>query len=320
MTGSQSAELPTELAARIAGDAWTSLILREVLLFDARRFETIQSALQLNSATLSDRLERLVTNSLLTRELDAGDGRPGYLPTQSGLDYLSPLLALAQWGQRWRPAGESPDLTIRHRRCDAHLGGDVRCAACQQPLHPADVTVETTPDFLERTASYARQRTPRLDHLERGGSCPIARTLTEIGDRWRSVLIQQAFFGTRRFEDFRTSLGIAPNILSGRLRDLTAARILQTVQYQARPRRLEYRLTPAGLDLYRVAITRWTWAEDHHGPAPGITLHHNPCNQPVRAQQYCTNCDDTPTTDTIDANRSALSQITATEPRTASNP
>ena len=166
----------------------------------------------------------------------------------------------------------------------------MRCEACGGVLDGQDVMIRTTPAYLKRRAAHVRQRAPRLDHLERGGCCPIARALAGFGDRWRALIVQQALFGIRRFDDFRDTLGIAPNILSGRLGELTAAGILRKVVYQERPVRREYRLTAAGYDLYRVAITRWTWAEREFGVTPGVTLQHKSCGERVRASQYCNQC------------------------------
>ena len=75
-----------EAATRISGDAWTSLVLREALLFGAERFESFQKALLLNSATLSNRLDRLVASTLLERRPEG----PAYVPTDRGARILAP--------------------------------------------------------------------------------------------------------------------------------------------------------------------------------------------------------------------------------------
>ena len=50
---------------------------------------------------------------------------------------------------------------------------------------------------------------------------------------------------TRRFEEFRESLGVAPNILTTRLAALVEAGMLEKRQYSAHPPRFEYVPTPA---------------------------------------------------------------------------
>jgi DNA-binding HxlR family transcriptional regulator len=39
-------------------------------------------------------------------------------------------------------------------------------------------------------------------------SCPIARSLEIIGERWTLLIVRDAFYGVRRFSDFRAHLGI----------------------------------------------------------------------------------------------------------------
>jgi DNA-binding HxlR family transcriptional regulator len=68
-----------------------------------------------------------------------------------------------------------------------------------------------------------------------GMECPIARTLDRVGDWWRILILRDALRGPTRFEQFQRSLGIAPNMLSRRLRTLTEAGMLERRQYQARP-------------------------------------------------------------------------------------
>ncbi|HHO58875.1 MAG TPA: transcriptional regulator, partial [Thiotrichales bacterium] len=56
--------------------------------------------------------------------------------------------------------------------------------------------------------------TTRLNEL----NCSIADALQLIGEWWSLLIVREAFFGTRRFEDFQNNLGIARNILTVRLR------------------------------------------------------------------------------------------------------
>ncbi|HEX2296195.1 MAG TPA: helix-turn-helix domain-containing protein, partial [Actinomycetota bacterium] len=43
--------------------------------------------------------------------------------------------------------------------------------------------------------------------------CSVARTLDVIGDKWSLLILRDAFYGVRRFDDFREDLGIARNVL-----------------------------------------------------------------------------------------------------------
>jgi DNA-binding HxlR family transcriptional regulator len=90
--------------------------------------------------------------------------------------------------------------------------------------------------------------------------CPIAQALDEIGDWWTLLIVREAMYGTRRFEDFQGSLGIARNILSDRLKRLVGAGILEKVSDERDGRAFNYILTPKGRALWPVIISLLTWS------------------------------------------------------------
>ena len=95
----------------------------------------------------------------------------------------------------------------------------------------------------------------KLDDL----NCSIANALELIGEWWTILILREAFFGTRRFEDFQQHLGIARNILSARLRKLCDSGVLERVPVKQGAKRHEYRLTEMGRDLQPtlIALTQW---------------------------------------------------------------
>jgi DNA-binding HxlR family transcriptional regulator len=91
--------------------------------------------------------------------------------------------------------------------------------------------------------------------------CPVARTLDVIGERWTILILRDLFLkGPRRFQDLQESLvGVAPNTLSARLKDLEARGIVARRLYSEHPPRLEYQLTEKGKTLGPVmkALREW---------------------------------------------------------------
>ncbi len=69
--------------------------------------------------------------------------------------------------------------------------------------------------------------------------------------------------GMTRYDQLRTSLGIAPNILASRLAALTAAGLLEKRQYSERPPRFEYLLTDAGRDFIPILAAIGAWGLKH---------------------------------------------------------
>jgi DNA-binding HxlR family transcriptional regulator len=86
---------------------------------------------------------------------------------------------------------------------------------------------------------------------------PVARALEVIGDRWTLVLVRQLLPAPRGFQELRVRTGIAPRVLSSRLRDLAAAGFVQT--RAAEGSRSVYDLTEQGRSLEPIvhAIGRW---------------------------------------------------------------
>jgi len=82
--------------------------------------------------------------------------------------------------------------------------------------------------------------------------CPVARTVARVGDAWSLMVLRDAFLGRTRFDEFRRSLGVAPNILTDRLNRLVDAGLLERRRYSERPPRDEYLLTEMGRDFQPV--------------------------------------------------------------------
>ncbi|MCP4229563.1 MAG: helix-turn-helix transcriptional regulator, partial [bacterium] len=82
----------------------------------------------------------------------------------------------------------------------------------------------------------------------------ISHILDIIGEGWSLLIIREAFFGTRRFEEFQSQLGIARNILTVRLKKLCENRILERVPIKEGAKRHEYMLTSKGKELMPVLI------------------------------------------------------------------
>jgi len=86
--------------------------------------------------------------------------------------------------------------------------------------------------------------------------CPVGRALDVIGDRWTLVLVRHLLRGPLGFQELRTRSGIAPRVLSARLRALGKRGFLEPGGSTGRPR---YQLTERGRSLEPIiaATARW---------------------------------------------------------------
>ena len=94
--------------------------------------------------------------------------------------------------------------------------------------------------------------------------CPVARTLDRVGDPWSMLILRDAGFGKTRFDEFETSLSIAPNMLARRLASLVEAGLLERRRYLEKPPRDEYVLTQRGRDFQPVLAALKTFGDRHY--------------------------------------------------------
>jgi DNA-binding HxlR family transcriptional regulator len=99
--------------------------------------------------------------------------------------------------------------------------------------------------------------------------CPIARTMSFLGQPWTMLILREVFLGRSRFSEFRDELGVASDVLSARLGELVAEAVLEVVDYQVAGdrRRSRYVLTTAGQDLISVVAAIGQWGHVHRARA-----------------------------------------------------
>lgn len=128
------------------------------------------------------------------------------------------------------------------------------------------------------------------DHL----NCSIARSLEILGEWWTLLIMRDAFFGVRRFEDFIADLRISRNVLTDRLATLVEHDILEKRRYQTGPDRFEYRLTEQGRELFPVivALMRWgdRWLSTPAVGGPPVVLVHDACGHDLVGDLHCAHC------------------------------
>jgi DNA-binding HxlR family transcriptional regulator len=122
-------------------------------------------------------------------------------------------------------------------------------------------------------------------------NCSVARALEIIGERWTLLIIRNAFYGVRRFDEHQRWLGVARNVLQARLERLVEEGILRRELYRERPPRYEYRLTDKGRDLWPVLVTLLQWGDRHLTDAgPPVVLRHKGCGGGIDLHLRCDAC------------------------------
>jgi len=120
--------------------------------------------------------------------------------------------------------------------------------------------------------------------------CGLARALALIGDRWTLLVLREAFYGVRRFEEMRTDLGVPRTVLSDRLAALVDAGLMRREPYRepGQRTRYEYHLTRKGADLLPALVALMQWGDRHLGSGePPLALRHAGCGGAIRTALVC---------------------------------
>lgn len=154
------------------------------------------------------------------------------------------------------------------------------CEAVVRPAREADhLRLGTMPD-----SSITRDGTRFID--------PATRVMDRLGERWTFLILREAFFGVRRFNQMQRDLGVSKTILAERLRMLVELQVLRRHRYRRNPDFYEYRLTERGLALYPAILALSSWSDRYlttDGPSP-LVLRHRACGDLAEPRVVCSSC------------------------------
>lgn len=124
---------------------------------------------------------------------------------------------------------------------------------------------------------------------------PLAHATDRIGDRWTLLVVGALLAGPKRFGEVEQDVaGIAPNVLTKRLRQLEADGVVRSAPYSRRPLRVVYELTDAGRELAGAVSLLAAWGQRQRGAGqshvPGSAAHRT-CGSSLEARLWCPTCD-----------------------------
>jgi len=128
--------------------------------------------------------------------------------------------------------------------------------------------------------------------------CSLARALGALGERWTLLIVRDAFYGVRRFNDFQAHLDIPRAVLAERLRGLVDNGVLARRPDPEHAGRDLYELTPAGRELWPALYALIVWG-DRHRYRNARTYKHATCGTVLDETGRCGSCDLMPRPDEI---------------------
>lgn len=124
-----------------------------------------------------------------------------------------------------------------------------------------------------------------------GQTCPVAKSLEVVGERWTLLIVRDLLRGPARFQDLRAQLsGVPPRLLSSRLKDMQTAGLVSRELYSEHPPRASYTLTERGRELGLVVGALATWGRPFVARRGGPV--HTTCGRRLELVHYCPHCDD----------------------------
>jgi DNA-binding HxlR family transcriptional regulator len=119
---------------------------------------------------------------------------------------------------------------------------------------------------------------------------PLAEALASVGDRWTLLIVEALLDGPRRFGDLQEELpGIAPNILTQRLRNLESQGLVLAERYSERPPRFVYALSATARELAGALRLLSDWGARHRDDVNAPR--HTACGTTLEAVWYCPTCE-----------------------------
>lgn len=118
----------------------------------------------------------------------------------------------------------------------------------------------------------------------------IAEAVSIVGDRWSPRVIASLLDGPLKYGELMERLeGIAPNILSARLKKLEADGVVVSATYSERPPRFEYRLTESGVELSDLLRLLAAWGARRMPGGEGPV--HSACGTELQVAWWCPTCE-----------------------------
>jgi DNA-binding HxlR family transcriptional regulator len=155
--------------------------------------------------------------------------------------------------------------------------------------------VRSASDPREPPASGAVSDAPPLargeDPSDEAELRALSDALAAVGDRWSLLVTAVLLDGPSRFGELQERIaGIAPNVLSQRLRRLEEQGLVLAHPYSERPPRYLYELTGAGRELAGPLRLLSGWGARRNDADDSGAPRHDACGSPLEARWYCPTC------------------------------
>jgi DNA-binding HxlR family transcriptional regulator len=118
----------------------------------------------------------------------------------------------------------------------------------------------------------------------------VADALAVVGDRYSLLIVREIGYGYRRFNELAGYTGASRDVLTGRLRRLEEAGLVERRLYSERPERYEYHLTEAGQQLRPIVLALKEWGDQQCGSGAEPVVFEHTCGAEFHPLTVCASC------------------------------
>jgi DNA-binding HxlR family transcriptional regulator len=94
--------------------------------------------------------------------------------------------------------------------------------------------------------------------------CPVATTVSIIGNKWKLLIIRNLLVRPWRFNELKKDLeGISHKVLTESLRSMEQDGIIVRTVYPETPPRVEYALSPLGESMRPILNSMAAWGQEY---------------------------------------------------------
>jgi len=104
-------------------------------------------------------------------------------------------------------------------------------------------------------------------------TCGLDAALAVLGGKWKTLVLFHLAHGVHRYGELKRAVGsVSDKVLIQQLKELQMDEVIERVDYQQIPPKVEYSLTALGLSLAKALAPLCTWGTEHMSEVERISL------------------------------------------------
>lgn len=104
-------------------------------------------------------------------------------------------------------------------------------------------------------------------------TCGLDAALAVLAGKWKPLVLFHLAHGVHRYGELKRAVGsVSDKVLIQQLKELQADEVIERIDYQQIPPKVEYSLTACGLSLAKALAPLCSWGTEHMSDVERIIL------------------------------------------------